>query len=66
MHGICIFTSVGEWVVSSENGTKSKVETYEGVDHLNGKLRVLGETSWGRSPPPPPPCKVKDPDFNHG
>ena len=27
----CLFTSVGEWVVSSENGTKSKVEIHEGV-----------------------------------
>ena len=26
-----LFTDVGEWVVSSENGTKSKVETHEGV-----------------------------------
>ena len=26
-----LFTGVGEWVVSSENGTKSKVETHEGV-----------------------------------
>ena len=25
------FIGVGEWVVSSENGTKSKVETHEGV-----------------------------------
>ena len=24
----CLFTGVGEWVVSSENGTKSKVETH--------------------------------------
>ena len=24
----CLFTCVGEWVVSSENGTKSKVETH--------------------------------------
>ena len=29
--GYCLFTSVGEWVVSSTNGTKSKVETHEGV-----------------------------------
>ena len=27
----CLFTGVDEWVVSSENGTKSKVETHEGV-----------------------------------
>ena len=27
----CLFTDVGEWVVSSENGTKFKVETHEGV-----------------------------------
>ena len=25
----CLFTSVGEWVMSSENGTKSKVETHD-------------------------------------
>ena len=24
----CLFTDVGEWVVSSKNGTKSKVETH--------------------------------------
>ena len=24
----CLFTGVGEWVVSSQNGTKSKVETH--------------------------------------
>ena len=29
--GYCLFTGVGEWVVSSENGTKSKVEIHEGV-----------------------------------
>ena len=28
----CLFTGVGEWVVSSENGTKSKVETHECVN----------------------------------
>ena len=27
----CLFTGVGEWVVSSENGTKFKVETHESV-----------------------------------
>ena len=27
----CLFTSVGEGVVSSKNRTKSKVETHEGV-----------------------------------
>ena len=27
----CLFPSVGEWVMSLENGTKSKVETHEGV-----------------------------------
>ena len=27
----CLFTNVGEWVVSSENGTKSKLETHEGI-----------------------------------
>ena len=31
VHGNCLFTGVGEWVVSSENETKSKVETHEGV-----------------------------------
>ena len=25
----CLFTSVGEWVMSSENGKKSKVETHD-------------------------------------
>ena len=25
----CLFTGVGEWVVSSGNGTKSKVETHQ-------------------------------------
>ena len=29
--GYCLFTGVGEWVVSSENGTKSKVEIHKGV-----------------------------------
>ena len=29
--GYCLFTGGGEWVVSSENGTKSKVEIHEGV-----------------------------------
>ena len=29
--GYCLFTSVDEWVVSLENGTKSKVETHKGV-----------------------------------
>ena len=29
--GCCLFTGVGEWVVSTENGTKSKVEIHEGV-----------------------------------
>ena len=28
----CVFTGVGEWVVSSENGTKSKVETHGSVN----------------------------------
>ena len=28
----CLFTDVGEWVVSSENGTKSKVETHGSVN----------------------------------
>ena len=28
----CVFTGVGEWVVSSENGTKSKVETQRCVN----------------------------------
>ena len=27
----CLFTGVGEWVMNSENGTKSKVDTHEGV-----------------------------------
>ena len=27
-----VFTGVGEWVVSSENGTKSKVETHRYVN----------------------------------
>ena len=27
----CSFTDGGEWVVSSENGTKSKVEIHKGV-----------------------------------
>ena len=29
--GYCLFTGGGEWVVSSENRTKSKVEIHEGV-----------------------------------
>ena len=29
--GYCLFTGVGEWIVSSKNRTKSKVETHEGV-----------------------------------
>ena len=29
--GYCLFTGVGEWVVSSENRTKFKVEIHEGV-----------------------------------
>ena len=27
----CLLTGVGEWVLRLENGTKSKVETHEGV-----------------------------------
>ena len=27
----CLFTNVGEWVVSLENGTKSNAETHEDV-----------------------------------
>ena len=30
--GYGLFTGVGEWVVSSENGTKSKVGTHRGVN----------------------------------
>ena len=36
-----------------KNGTKSKVEIHECVNDQNDKLHVLGEASWGRSPPPP-------------
>ena len=28
----CLFTGVGEWVVSSKNGTKSKVETHKCIN----------------------------------
>ena len=28
----CVFTGVGDWVVSSKNGTKSKVEAHECVN----------------------------------
>ena len=28
----CLFTGVGEWVVSSKNGIKFKVETHESVN----------------------------------
>ena len=56
----CLFTGVGEWVVSSENGTKSKVEIHEGVNDQNDKLRVLGRASWGDPP------RVKDPNVIHG
>ena len=30
--GYGLFTGLGEWVVSSENGTKSKVGTHRGVN----------------------------------
>ena len=29
---VLLFTGVGEWVVSSKNGTKYKVETHDGVN----------------------------------
>ena len=29
--GYCLFIGVGEWIVSSKNGTKSKVDIQEGV-----------------------------------
>ena len=42
--GACygLFTSVSEWVVISENGTKSKVETHEGVKPFKWKVTCVG------------------------
>ena len=34
-----------------KSGTKCKVEIHECVNDQNDKLYVLGEASWGRSPP---------------
>ena len=52
MHFICMSTSrgvgcgcrvlFGEWVVSSENGTKSKVETHECVKPFKWKVMCVG------------------------
>ena len=36
------FTSVGEWVMRSKNGTKSKVETHEGVKPFKWQVRCVG------------------------
>ena len=41
----CLFTSVGEWVMSSENGTKSKVETHEGVRPFKWQVMCV-ERIW--------------------
>ena len=41
----CSFTNVGEWVMSSENGTKSKVETHEGVRPFKGQVICVGQIS---------------------
>ena len=37
-----LFTGVSEWVVSSENGTKSKVETHEGVKPFKWQVMCVG------------------------
>ena len=38
----CLFISVGEWVMSSENGTKSKVETHESVKPFIWQVMCAG------------------------
>ena len=43
----CLFTGVGEWVLSSENGTKSKVETQEGVNQFKWKVMCVGRRKKG-------------------
>ena len=45
--GYCLFTGVGEWVVSSENGTKSKVETHECVKPFKWKVMCVGRSKKG-------------------
>ena len=41
----CLFTNVGEWVMSSENGTKSKVETHEAVRPFKWQVMCVGQIS---------------------
>ena len=43
----CLFNDVGEWVVSSENGTKSKVETHEGVKPFKWQVMCDGRSKKG-------------------
>ena len=38
----CLFTGAGEWVVSSENGTKSNVETHEAVMPFKWQVVCVG------------------------
>ena len=38
----CLFTGVGEWVVSSKNGTKSKLGTYKGVKLFKWQVTCVG------------------------
>ena len=38
----CLFTGVSEWVMSSKNGTKSKVETHEGVKPFKWQVMCVG------------------------
>ena len=38
----CLFTGVGKWVVSLDNGIKSKVETHEGVKPFKWQVMCVG------------------------
>ena len=41
----CLFIGVSEWVVSSENGTKSKVEIHKGVKPFKWQV-MYDERIW--------------------
>ena len=38
----CLFTGVSEWVMSSKNGKKSKVETHDGVKPFKWQVMCVG------------------------
>ena len=42
-----LFTGVGGWVVSSENGTKSKVGTHEGVKPCKWQVMCVRRSKKG-------------------